>query len=75
MGIRNTPRTIARDNGEKTYEGKPCKNPEHVNENGTTTRLVSFNGCQKCNLARATRWNRQRREYIEAYNALIAGKI
>ena len=72
MGIRNTSRTIARDNNEKFYEGRPCKNPDHINpETGTTTRLVSFNGCRACNSERWSKWKKQRQEHLDAYRALL----
>ncbi len=68
--VKRTPRQLAMDRGEKTYEGKPCRDLSHVNENGTTTRLVSNRGCRECNRLGLERWKRQREEHLQAYEAL-----
>lgn len=45
-----TPRQIAKQNGDNTYEGKPCKNCE------STTRLVSTAACRICALDKIKKW-------------------
>jgi hypothetical protein len=65
------PRQIASENGEKFYDGKPCK------KCGNTLRYTSMTGCVSCTKENSVKrfengnvkeWVQKNRESVNAYN-------
>jgi hypothetical protein len=58
------PTTPKRNEGQGTYQGKPCRsNQSHVS-NGATTRYVSTNRCKECQKDKNARHKEKKKSYI-----------
>jgi hypothetical protein len=65
--IRNSPRQIAKENGDKFYEGNPCKK-------GHTKRRTLDYSCVECNLLWNLDWYRKNKEEILKKNKIYKAK-